>query len=68
MAQIENINPSSQSSMMEEFSYDDGVVRQFVLATLVWGLVALLAGATLALYARLARLRGDGAASVAKST
>jgi len=48
MAQIENINPSSQSSMMEEFSYDDGVVRQFVLATLVWGLVALLAGVFIA--------------------
>jgi len=34
----------------------------------LFALVALLAGATLALYARLARLRGDGAASVAKST
>lgn len=28
----------------DEFSYDDGVVRQFVLATLIWGLVSLLAG------------------------
>ncbi len=33
---------------LERFSYDDGVVRMFMLATLVWGLVAMLVGVLIA--------------------
>ncbi len=33
---------------LEEFSYDDKIVRQFVIATLGWGVVALLLGVTIA--------------------
>ncbi|CAG0949112.1 cytochrome c oxidase cbb3-type subunit I/II [Phycisphaerales bacterium] len=29
---------------MEKFSYDDAVVRKFLIATLIWGLVAFLVG------------------------
>ncbi|MCL4107041.1 UNVERIFIED_CONTAM: hypothetical protein GTU68_050272 [Idotea baltica] len=34
---------------MESFSYDDGIVRQFLTATLIWGLVAFAAGVFIAL-------------------
>ena len=34
---------------LESFSYDDQIVRMFVLATLVWGLVATVAGVLVAL-------------------
>lgn len=34
---------------MESFSYDDGIVRQFITATLIWGLVAFAAGIFIAL-------------------
>jgi cytochrome c oxidase cbb3-type subunit I/II len=34
---------------LETFTYDDAIVRKFVLATLVWGLVATLAGLVIAL-------------------
>ncbi|MEM7621730.1 MAG: cbb3-type cytochrome c oxidase subunit I, partial [Planctomycetota bacterium] len=37
------------SPHLETFEYDDGIVRQFTLATLVWGLVATLAGLVIAL-------------------
>ncbi|MBC7691810.1 MAG: cytochrome-c oxidase, cbb3-type subunit I [Methylotenera sp.] len=36
------------SGVMERFSYDDRIVRQFILATLVWGFVALLLGVFIA--------------------
>lgn len=32
----------------ETFSYDDGVVRKFVLATLLWGVVSMLVGVIIA--------------------
>ncbi|HTN04258.1 MAG TPA: cbb3-type cytochrome c oxidase subunit I, partial [Planctomycetaceae bacterium] len=33
---------------LEEFRYDDAIVRAFALATLVWGLVAMLVGLIIA--------------------
>ncbi|QYU69893.1 cytochrome-c oxidase, cbb3-type subunit I [Leptolyngbya sp. 15MV] len=33
---------------MESFSYDDDIVRKFVLATMVWGIVAFLVGIIIA--------------------
>lgn len=33
---------------LERFSYDDQIVRLFVIATLVWGVVAMLLGVTIA--------------------
>ena len=41
--------PSSTTPSLETFTYDDAIVRKFVLATLVWGLVATLAGLVIAL-------------------
>ncbi|MEL6545037.1 MAG: cbb3-type cytochrome c oxidase subunit I, partial [Myxococcota bacterium] len=37
------------ASTLERFSYDDAIVRKFVWATLIWGVVAMLVGATIAL-------------------
>jgi cytochrome c oxidase cbb3-type subunit I/II len=34
----------SESEVMEQFSYDDAIVRLFVTATIVWGLVGTAAG------------------------
>ena len=34
---------------LEKFSYDDEIVRKFMLATLVWALVAMLAGVFIAI-------------------
>ena len=49
-------NPSTQDTVkpqsetvLEEYSYDDDIVRKFVIATLLWGLVATLAGLFVAL-------------------
>jgi cytochrome c oxidase cbb3-type subunit I/II len=39
----------SGADSMESFVYDDAIVRQFVGATLVWGIVAMLAGVLIAL-------------------
>ncbi len=42
-----NPSPSSHGnidSTMETFSYNDAIVRKFALATLVWGIVAFIAG------------------------
>lgn len=36
------------NSKMESFSYDDQIVKDFVMATLVWGAVALLLGVVIA--------------------
>jgi len=37
------------SGPLEEFRYDDAIVRMFSLATVVWGVVAMLAGVIIAL-------------------
>src|SRR5690554_3076365 len=38
-----------QPSRVEVFSYDEQIVRWFVLATILWGFVGMLAGAIIAL-------------------
>ena len=39
--------PGSSSSL-EQFTYDDAIVRKFFWATLIWGIVAFLVGVILA--------------------
>lgn len=39
---------SSLTGKKESFSYDDDIVKLFVIATVVWGVVALLLGVTIA--------------------
>lgn len=41
--------PASTAPGLEQFRYDDRIVRAFALATMVWGLVAFLAGLIVAL-------------------
>ena len=36
------------NDMLEKFSYDDSVVRKFVLATVIWGAVGMLVGVIIA--------------------
>jgi cytochrome c oxidase cbb3-type subunit I/II len=44
------MNPIQQSEqVIEHFSYDDAIVRKFVLATLLWGVVGMSVGVILAL-------------------
>lgn len=38
-----------RTQAVERFSYDDAIVRKFVMATLVWGLVATLLGVIIAI-------------------
>src|SRR5262245_14912170 len=35
---------AARASALERFTYDDAIVRKFLLATLVWGFVAMLVG------------------------
>ncbi len=46
--QSSGANTGSQNQV-ESFQYDDDIVRKFTLATLTWGLVAMLAGLYIAL-------------------
>jgi len=39
---------NNQDKTIENFFYDDGIVRKFVIATLVWGFVGMLVGLILA--------------------
>ncbi|MBX3409051.1 MAG: cytochrome-c oxidase, cbb3-type subunit I [Phycisphaeraceae bacterium] len=39
---------AAPQGVMEQFVYDDAIVRKFVMATIVWGLVAMLAGLLIA--------------------
>ena len=56
---VSQSNTSTQSdSVLEEFSYDDDIVRKFVTATLLWGLVATLAGLFVAVILVLPSLTG----------
>ena len=36
--------PPSEGPPHEQFRYDDGIVRAFGLATMLWGIVAMLVG------------------------
>ena len=40
---------SAQSPQLESFSYDDEIVRKFLWATFIWGLVGMLVGLLIAL-------------------
>src|SRR5262245_44229117 len=37
------------ASALERFSYDDAVVRKFLMATILWGVVGMLVGVVIAL-------------------
>jgi cytochrome c oxidase cbb3-type subunit I/II len=52
-----NHDTSAGSPVMEEFRYDDAIVRKFLLAMLVWGLVAFSAGLYVALLLMLPGMR-----------
>ena len=41
--------PLDAEGPIEEFEYDDAIVRQFTLATVIWGLVGMLVGLIVAL-------------------
>jgi cytochrome c oxidase cbb3-type subunit I/II len=41
--------PRAPGAAVESFSYDDGISRMFLTATIVWAIVAMLAGLVLAL-------------------
>ncbi len=47
MSSLQSNAPSS-NRRLETFSYDDQIVRWFVIATVIWGAVALFLGATIA--------------------
>ncbi len=46
---MQNPSPSVAAGALERFSYDDSIVRKFVFATFIWGVVGLLVGVILAL-------------------
>ena len=43
-----NVSGSSTNRRPETYSYDDQIVKWFVIATVIWGAVALLLGVTIA--------------------
>ena len=43
------VTTPSPNPLLDSFTYDDAIVRQFMLATFVWGLVGMLVGLTIAL-------------------
>jgi cytochrome c oxidase cbb3-type subunit I/II len=47
------------STKLDSFSYDDAVVRKFMVATFVWGLVGMLAGLLIALQLAIPALNGE---------
>ncbi len=57
---VTNAGASSHAapSEMESFSYDDGIVRMFATATIVWGLVATLVGLIVAVFLVMPSLTG----------
>jgi cytochrome c oxidase cbb3-type subunit I/II len=44
------VSAQAAPAEMEQFSYDDGIVRMFATATIVWGLVATLVGVIVAIF------------------
>ena len=41
--------PRASAASLDRFSYDDAIVRQFLFATLIWGVVGMLVGLIIAL-------------------
>ncbi len=54
--QKSSFSTSDSSLQLDSFSYDDGIVRMFALATLVWGLVGTIAGLIVAFLLPLPQL------------
>ena len=56
MSQVQATHPdpadANSGVRLDRFSYDDSIVRMFLTATMVWGLVAFLAGLYIALQLR----------------
>ncbi len=48
-SELDQSNAPAESLGLERFSYDDAIVRKFVLATLVWGVVGMAVGVFIAL-------------------
>ncbi len=46
---VSHIGQTHTQGPMEQFSYDDAIVRKFLTATIVWALVAFLAGLVIAI-------------------
>src|SRR5665647_3601167 len=44
-----SLSTSGPRVAMDEFSYDDVIVRKFLVATFVWGLIGMLVGVVIAL-------------------
>jgi len=42
-------SPASQAAALDSFTYDDAIVRKFMLATFVWGVVGMTVGLWIAL-------------------
>ncbi len=42
-------SPNAESPQLESFSYDDDIVRKFLWATFIWGLIGMLVGLIVAL-------------------
>ena len=43
------VQHASTGTMLDRFSYDDDIVRKFLFATLLWGVVGMLVGLVIAL-------------------
>jgi cytochrome c oxidase cbb3-type subunit I/II len=43
-----HVTPTTHGRRLETFSYDDQIVKWFIIATLIWGVVSLLLGVTIA--------------------
>ena len=44
--------PDAVPTELDSFTYDDAIVRKFMIATFIWGLVGMLVGLFIALAAR----------------
>lgn len=54
-----NVSQTSGNRRLETFSYDDQIVKWFVIATVIWGAVAILLGVTIAFQLAEWRLNFD---------
>jgi cytochrome c oxidase cbb3-type subunit I/II len=59
MAQSTATGSGTTTGHLEEFTYDDDIVRKFTLATVVWGIVGMLVGIIIALEMVLPALKVD---------
>lgn len=46
---MNDLTSSVAARALERFTYDDGIVRKFVFASFIWGVVGLLVGVIIAL-------------------